>query len=82
MDKESLSAHDLLFAIDALRRVSTIAADFGVRNKSWTAGRLAGELFLTSSALDIADDSQLPQLQRHLPELIDDLERVCTVQLV
>ncbi|KAL6904706.1 hypothetical protein GGI43DRAFT_397898 [Trichoderma evansii] len=71
------STSDLDFAKDALCRVSIIAAEFGLRNKMYIAGHLAGELFLAYSVLDIADATQLPRLQRRLPKLIRDLERVC-----
>lgn len=79
MDK---SANDLEFAKDALSRVSTIAGNFAARNGSCLAGGLAAELFIAHRALVIADAGQLPQLQKRLPKLINDLERVCAVQRI
>lgn len=71
---------ELDFAKDALSRVSIIAADVGARKKSCVAGRLAAQLWIARIALDSADSSQLSRLQKRLPKLMDDLERVCAVR--
>lgn len=67
------------FAKDALLRVSAIAVDVGARNKSSAAGCLGASLWITKKTLDSADLTQFPQLQRRLPKLLKDLERVCAV---
>ncbi|KAF6795401.1 putative subtilisin [Colletotrichum sojae] len=71
------SADPLDFAKEALSRVSQIAVDLGARKKLCFAGCLAAELLIARKALEAADVSQLPKLQRRVPKLLDDLERVC-----
>lgn len=73
------SVDPLDFAKEALSRVSQIAVDLGARKKLCFAGCLAAELLIARKALDAADASQLPKLQRRVPKLLDDLERVCVV---
>lgn len=73
---------ELDFAKDALSRVSIIAAALGARQKSCVAGCLAAKLWIARKALDSANSSQLPRLQKRLPKLVNDLERVCAVQHV
>ena len=72
---------ELDFAKDALSRISIVAADLAARQKSCVAGCLAAKLWIARKSVDSADASQLPRLQRRLPKLIDDLERVCAVWL-
>ncbi|KAL6822099.1 hypothetical protein J3E69DRAFT_382661 [Trichoderma sp. SZMC 28015] len=68
---------DLDFAKEALGQVSNIAANLGIQEKLFDAGRIAAELYLAFETLNVADASQAVQLQQHLPKLIHDLERVC-----
>lgn len=67
------------FAKEALSRVSQIAGELGARNKICFAGCLAARLLIARKALDSADASQMPKLERRIPKLMDDLERVCMV---
>ena len=67
------------FAKDALSRVSHIAVDLGARKKLCVAGCLAAELLIAKKALDSADAAHMPRLQRRVPKLLDDLDRVCAV---
>lgn len=69
----------LEFSKQALSRVSQIAVDLGARKKLCVAGCLAAELLIAKKALDAADANQLPRLQRRIPKLLEDLERVCAV---
>jgi hypothetical protein len=68
------------FAKDALSRISVIAVTIGARQKSCVAGCLAAQLWIARKALDSANSNQLPRLQKRVPKLLDDLERVCAVQ--
>ncbi|KAF5662958.1 peptidase S8 subtilisin kexin sedolisin [Fusarium heterosporum] len=68
---------ELDFAKDALCRVSIIAADLGARQKLCEAGCLAAKLWIAKRALDTADSNQFRRLQKRLPKLLDDLERLC-----
>jgi hypothetical protein len=71
---------ELDFAKDALIRVSIIAADIGAQQKSCVAGCLAAKLLIARRALETADATELPRIQRRLPKLLDDLERVCAIR--
>lgn len=71
---------ELDFAKDALLRVSILAADVGAQQKSCVAGCLAAKLLIARRALETADATELPRIQRRLPKLLVDLERVCAVR--
>lgn len=73
---------ELDVAKDALSRISSVAADVGARQKLPVAGCLAAKLCIAKKTLDSADAGQLLRVQRRLPKLIEDLERVCTVFLI
>ncbi|KAL7789840.1 hypothetical protein V8C37DRAFT_385885 [Trichoderma ceciliae] len=77
MDKEVLVVVDLDFVQGALRQTITIAGDLAAKDKLSVAGYLAADLFLALTAINVADASQIIRLQRRLPKLMDDLERVC-----
>ncbi|KAL0943204.1 putative subtilisin [Colletotrichum truncatum] len=65
------------FAKEVLSHVSQIAVDLGARKKLCFAGCLAAELLIARKALDSTDIAHLPKLQRRVPKLLKDLDRVC-----
>ncbi|EQB47942.1 hypothetical protein CGLO_12881 [Colletotrichum gloeosporioides Cg-14] len=69
---ETVDCHD--FAKAALSRVSSTALNLALQRRSSVAGRLATELYIARQALGSIDSSKL---QRRVPKLLSDLERIC-----
>ncbi|ETS74204.1 hypothetical protein PFICI_14070 [Pestalotiopsis fici W106-1] len=68
---------EIEFAKKALSRVANIGAELGRRMRSSVAGSLGARLLVAKASLDCADAEELVRLQRRIPKLLNDLERIC-----
>ncbi|KAI8269269.1 putative subtilisin [Colletotrichum sp. SAR11_239] len=71
------SVDQLDFAKYALSLVSHIAVSIGADHKLCAAGGLAAKLYVARKNIEAADLAQSPEVQRRIPKLLRDLERVC-----
>lgn len=67
------------FSKNALGRLASLTANLAAQKRSGVAGSLAASLCIAMKSVESADVSRLPKLQRRLPGLIKDLERICAV---
>ncbi|KAJ5003412.1 putative subtilisin [Colletotrichum sp. SAR 10_66] len=69
---ETVDCYD--FAKIVMSRVSVAALDLALQKRSIVAGRLATELYIAREALGSTEN---PKVQRRVPKLLSDLERIC-----